>query len=411
MIDFDATFHILGHEVRQVWLILASSISLAFLVLETRRLDWSREGLSDVLFLTGWRGFLGYGLLLVITIALFAEPMRYISSTVVKSTMLFLLWATMSWFWASRKYLSARRIVQWWILSAVALVVASLLSLAELVSLFVACGLAYIVAGLMVCVYNKSLFNSRGRFAGASKPNAIAHYIVIVTLGIIYLDSIGRVSPLFSFPVLAIVLLLLALTRSRTTIYVYLFIGLIWILVNPSVIAISSWIWTLLAVVVLGVLTIYLKPSAPSNSPKRSTRVETVGSFVNMGRSLDQMKHLEGRVALWNYLRPYLLERPIIGHGFGSFWDKSRSCAAADWRPASAHSLYFDLMLNVGFIGLVFFLLILVNAVIAGARLPQADFNLVIVIFATYALWGLVESTLIQPTYEAFTFLVLSFHM
>lgn len=58
---------------------------------------------------------------------------------------------------------------------------------------------------------------------------------------------------------------------------------------------------------------------------------------------------LTGRSNTWAFLTPYAMQRPLLGHGYASFWtDELR--ASLD---PHAHNSYLDMILSVGFIGLM----------------------------------------------------------
>ena len=61
-------------------------------------------------------------------------------------------------------------------------------------------------------------------------------------------------------------------------------------------------------------------------------------------------KTLTGRTdGVWAVLIPYALRKPILGHGFGSFWTTSmRELTSSD-----AHNGYLDAILNLGILGLI----------------------------------------------------------
>jgi O-antigen ligase len=75
--------------------------------------------------------------------------------------------------------------------------------------------------------------------------------------------------------------------------------------------------------------------------------------------------NLTNRAIIWELLRPYIEDRPLIGYGFGSFW---ASNAVADFIDrwgfiGNAHSGYFEVMLHVGIFGMgLLLVLVFVNA-------------------------------------------------
>lgn len=73
---------------------------------------------------------------------------------------------------------------------------------------------------------------------------------------------------------------------------------------------------------------------------------------------LDDPRQLTGRGYLWSAVFSYAEEQPSLGAGYGAFWQGPNAPALtylkADWAQgiSHAHSSYFDLLANVGLIGL-----------------------------------------------------------
>jgi exopolysaccharide production protein ExoQ len=73
---------------------------------------------------------------------------------------------------------------------------------------------------------------------------------------------------------------------------------------------------------------------------------------------------LTGRIDIWRECVPYLDKHPIIGFGYGSFWTPDRLFFFKENRGlATAHSAYLEVALDLGIVGLVTYILILVMAV------------------------------------------------
>lgn len=69
-----------------------------------------------------------------------------------------------------------------------------------------------------------------------------------------------------------------------------------------------------------------------------------------------------GRTQLWEVLSEIIQRRPLLGYGYSSFWLGKGSAAEEvwqrlSWQPDYAHNGYFDLALQLGFIGLSLFLI------------------------------------------------------
>jgi exopolysaccharide production protein ExoQ len=70
---------------------------------------------------------------------------------------------------------------------------------------------------------------------------------------------------------------------------------------------------------------------------------------------------LTGRTQLWSLIRVAISQRPLFGYGFDSFWqglrgDSLNIILGVGWLVPTAHNGYYDLLLGVGYIGLLCFL-------------------------------------------------------
>jgi O-antigen ligase len=71
---------------------------------------------------------------------------------------------------------------------------------------------------------------------------------------------------------------------------------------------------------------------------------------------------LSGRIDLWDAVWLSITRKPWLGYGFDAFWQGMRGESASvllavGWGPAYAHNGFLDLVLGLGFVGLVVFAL------------------------------------------------------
>jgi len=79
---------------------------------------------------------------------------------------------------------------------------------------------------------------------------------------------------------------------------------------------------------------------------------------IDFSAALGRAENLTGRADIWATLVPYALQKPILGHGLGGFWtDAIRSISSSH-----AHNGYLDIILNLGFVGLIMFSLFLLSS-------------------------------------------------
>lgn len=80
---------------------------------------------------------------------------------------------------------------------------------------------------------------------------------------------------------------------------------------------------------------------------------------------------LTGRTLVWTSLLPVVLRSPIVGLGFGGFWtSKTRDV----FRISGAHSGYLDILLGIGFIGLILAAMFLLSSCRKAHRELSQDF-------------------------------------
>ena len=82
---------------------------------------------------------------------------------------------------------------------------------------------------------------------------------------------------------------------------------------------------------------------------------------------------LTGRTLLWEYVEHYIGERPLLGWGLMAFWSPSNPLAEAisnalGWVIPEAHNGVLELLLEVGVVGTLLFLVVMVRNVVLALR-------------------------------------------
>lgn len=93
--------------------------------------------------------------------------------------------------------------------------------------------------------------------------------------------------------------------------------------------------------------------------------------WLSLGEGLKNLTSLSGRLPLWNALYPFVGEHPLMGCGFGAFWNPEhleQIYSLAGWRAVVAHNGFLDEMLATGIIGLALFLGFWTYGMVLGAR-------------------------------------------
>ncbi len=83
-----------------------------------------------------------------------------------------------------------------------------------------------------------------------------------------------------------------------------------------------------------------------------------------LGRRVDEVATLSGRIPLWKSGLGYFYDRPVLGYGFNAFETPQRIMQLqrrAGWAAATFHSEYFDLLLGVGCTGAIIYLFVVLS--------------------------------------------------
>ena len=188
------------------------------------------------------------------------------------------------------------------------------------------------------------------RFVGATHPNTQAVFCSLFCIGLFMgRKPLSRYDLQF-FVLLGVGILFLYLTKSRTAAGALIAAsGISWLLS-------SNWERRLLfgSVGVASFLLFLIVISLVSKDPG-----DSVGSYFAMGRT-DHVTQLTGRVPLWEELIDRAESKPVLGYGYGAFWDAKTIEDVSSiffWHIPSAHSIYIDMLLSLGIVGLSCFLL------------------------------------------------------
>ncbi|HXH44331.1 MAG TPA: O-antigen ligase [Bradyrhizobium sp.] len=164
-------------------------------------------------------------------------------------------------------------------------------------------------------------------------------------------------------------------------------------------------------------------------APLLAMNLLTVGSVMSpalgaMTRLLPLDPSFTGRSAIWEFALAAVAEKPIIGHGYGAFWDDvsaRQTAQGAEWATSAAHShnSYLDLAVTIGLPGLLLVILVFVLAPLGNfqtARLHSRTGALAM-LFLTVWLFGLyygaTETFLLErqnPVWFMFAFAVAGLH-
>lgn len=113
---------------------------------------------------------------------------------------------------------------------------------------------------------------------------------------------------------------------------------------------------------------------------------DMTGTFSSTtGRDLT----LTGRTVIWGLVAKKIVERPVLGYGYGAFWSTEAESVNEflnGFKPGQAHNGYLEVCLDLGALGLVFVGLVTMGAVRRALRLrrrfnsPTGNWMLVMVV-------------------------------
>ncbi len=122
---------------------------------------------------------------------------------------------------------------------------------------------------------------------------------------------------------------------------------------------------------------------------------------------------LSGRTELWHVVLQQISERPILGTGFGAFWREGRGRElVGNWNPRQSHEAYFDVMLDLGLVGLCLVAAVIGSVTVApvlasvarGVRLSRQSAATIAMVLGLCGSYGLGESFLLKT--DKFPFFV-----
>jgi len=83
-------------------------------------------------------------------------------------------------------------------------------------------------------------------------------------------------------------------------------------------------------------------------------------------------ENLTGRADVWRQLIPVAMQQPILGYGFAGFWTTN---AREEFDISGSHNGYLDLILELGFIGLLFYTFFIVSNIKKAQRVLVNNFD------------------------------------
>lgn len=315
----------------------------------------------------------------------------------------FVVWIGASVTWSTDPGITLRRLFVFGCCLTAALGLVRSLRPRELVLLACLVSTAFLAAGVATELVQGTFRPWSGdyRFAGTLHPNAQGMNLAVVCLSSCALWPGSRRCGWLCLAVLGTGLLFLLLTRSRTSAAgVLLGLVTLWSLRTTLPRMFVQGVFVSTCVLIVALFAAGLGGKATGEKIERTIllgRAENAGS-------------LTGRVPLWNELMRYVVQRPLNGYGYDTFWTERhiRAVTASqdDWGVHEAHSSYMELLLNVGVIGLLLVVPAVLIALIASGvhfvRTQQAEFGFLHGLYLFAVINGITESGMTMPNFVPF---------
>lgn len=94
-------------------------------------------------------------------------------------------------------------------------------------------------------------------------------------------------------------------------------------------------------------------------------------TLFDVSSTLGRDETLTGRADIWAIVLPYAMQKPILGHGFSSFWtDSMRNMSSSN-----AHNGYLEVILSIGLFGLFFVSMFLLSCCRKAQREQANDYD------------------------------------
>jgi O-antigen ligase len=200
------------------------------------------------------------------------------------------------------------------------------------------------------------------RWSGRDIP--VAKYQTYVEVFLLILTMLLLMGPRMTFTYSATSTVVLALAMLT-------FCGLYWMRKRGSALGINALKAIIITIIVYGTVTPFLGKL----------------SILDVSSALNRDATLTGRSDIWALLVPFALSRPVLGHGFGGFWTSEMRALTM----SNAHNGYLDVILNLGFFGILLVSIFFLSCCQKAHRTITKDFDWG-VLFVCYLLMAVVHN-------------------
>jgi exopolysaccharide production protein ExoQ len=315
----------------------------------------------------------------------------------------FAAWAFLSLIWAEDVTLTLKRLVVFGILCIAAAAITRGFSLREIILWTLFATSLFLVIGVFAEVFFGTFrpFASGYRFAGTIHPNGEGIDCGLLLLSAVAAAHVEKQGRVLYWACGLLGLVFLILTQSRTAFAAVLVAFVAYFaavsskrtkIVVTSGLAMALWI----PLVVGG-----------------GALLPELQAAVTLGRGDSNIHSFNGRTEIWDEVSYYVHRRPVLGYGYGGFWNEdhiTEMSAENQWGVGAGHSAYLDCLLELGLVGLITYVLAFLLGIRRAFYLHRISHNAAfaflgaVLVFS--ALDGLLESILMTPTLPLFVSMI-----
>lgn len=311
------------------------------------------------------------------------------------------IWCGLSIMWSIDPGMTFRRLLVLYCTLLAAWGTAKQLDLTQLLWLTLVVNLGFLLIGFVSEVLLGTFRPWAGdhRFSGTLHPNTQGLNLASLCFASVALVRQKPQSRLFLWTTFWVGMIFLYLTKSRTSFLgVILTLGIIWSLSVPFVykfvtVFVCVWFGSLVMVLFLLIGT----------DPTQSA-----SDAALMGRE-EQAESLTGRLPLWTELSAYAGNRPLLGHGYDSFWVPrhiDEISSELGWGLREAHNSYLEALLSIGLIGLLLALCLGLYGVFqasqAAITTKQAGFAFLVALLCFGMINAFTESSMMSVSFYTY---------
>ena len=121
--------------------------------------------------------------------------------------------------------------------------------------------------------------------------------------------------------------------------------------------------------------------------------------FAQVTELFGKNPSLTGRDVIWSYIWDEIQKKFVLGYGFGTYWIMGTSVidrfvTNVGWQVNEAHNGFLEIFLEVGIVGLMIFIILLLSFV---KRIIKTDYKVALMALISILVVNFSESFIFQP--------------